>query len=126
MTQDQKFPRKTKGDLQAVLQSHDLFHQPQQVTLRHKVSRTAKCHGRNCQVSNFTVGKLCLKVSGVLTVQRDKNIAVEQALYFCTRKSCLESAPVWSNVHYPIKVISAGASDADKVTAAENLEIDCI
>ena len=122
---DQKIPRRTKGDLQAVLQIHDLFHQPQQVTLHRKVSRTAKCHGRNCQVI-FTVGKLCLKVTGALTVPRDKNIAVEQAFYFCARKNCLESAPVWSNVRYPIKVISDGASDADKVTAAENLEIDCI
>ena len=59
-------------------------------------------------------------MTGALTVPKDKNIAVEQAFYFCTM---LASALICCNIRYPLKFISDRAADADKVKAVDNLEI---
>ena len=72
----------------------------QSFTLHHKTKRSAKCYGRNCQTI-FIAGALCFRIEGVLTVPHSKSDAVEQLFYFCARRKCIESAPVWSNVKYP-------------------------
>ena len=89
----------------------------------HKANRSAKCHGRCCKVI-ISVGALCLKVKGSLTVPLNRNNAIQQDFYFCPQKACLSSMPIWSNVRYPNTVdAEAGIADSGKDNVANDLGI---
>ena len=87
----------------------------------HKANRSAKCHGRCCKVI-ISVGTLCLKVKGSLTVPLNRNNAIQQDFYFCPQKACLSSMPIWSNVRYPNSVdAEAGIADSGKDNVANDV-----
>ena len=90
--------------------------QLQKVLLMHKANRSAKCHGQCCK-ANISVGSLCLKVKGLLTVPLSENDIIQQDFYFCPQKVCLSSMPVCSNVQYLHSV------DAEADIAAMDLDI---
>ena len=71
--------------------------------LMHKANRSAKCYGRCCKAI-VSVGTLCLKVIGSLTVPLNRKDAVQQDFYFCPQKVCLSSMLIWLNVRYPNSV----------------------
>ena len=79
-----------------------------------KANRTVKCHGHCCRAI-ISVGTLCLKVKGSLSVPLNRNDAVKQDFYFCPQKFFVSSMPIWSNVRYPNSVdADAGVADSDK------------
>ena len=84
--------------------------------LIHKANRSAKCHGQCCKAT-ISVGSLCLKVKGLLTVPLNENDIIQQDFYFCPQKVCLSSMPVCSNVQYLHSV------DAEADIAAMDLDI---
>ena len=87
----------------------------------HKANRSAKCHGR-CFKAIISVGTLCLKVIGSLTVPLNRNDAVQQDFYFCPQKACLSSIPIWSNVRYPNSAdADAGIPNSDKDNVSKDL-----
>ena len=100
-----------KRDLRRILQSHPLFNQPQIVKAIYKIKRSATCQGRSCKAL-LSIGSLCLKVEGTLTVPFNKEVAVEQSFYFCPKKYCLKS--IWCNVRIPTAIENGGVSDLDK------------
>ena len=99
--------RRTQQSLKEILQTHQLYKQPQEVKLIYKIGRSAKCHGRSCKAI-ISSGTLCLWVKGVLTVPYGRNVSVEQDFYFCSTRKCLANMPVWSNIIYPTQVEAEG------------------
>ena len=115
-----------KTDLQEILAKHPLFTLPQKVRLMHKANRSAKCQGRSCKAV-ISIGIMCIKVEGSLTVPFDRNEAVKQDFYFCPQRSCLSTMPIWSNVRYPQSVeADQGIADSDKDDVARDLGISVV
>ena len=85
--------RRTQQSLKDILQTHPLYHQPQEIKLIYKIGRSAKCHGRSCKAI-ISSGTLCFWVKGALTVPYGRNVAAKQNFYFCSTRKCLTNMPV--------------------------------
>ena len=127
--------RRTQQSLKEILQTHQLYNQPQEVMLIYKIGRSAKCHGRSCKAI-ISSGTLFLWVKDVLTVAYGRNVAVEQDFYFnvaaeqdfyfCSTRKCLANMPVWSNISYPTQVEAEGILDSEKSDVQKDLGIPLV
>ena len=46
-----------------------------------------------------------MKVEGALPAPYDKNYAQKQIFYFCPKRVCISTPPVWSNVRTPLNIV---------------------
>lgn len=109
----------TTSNKKQILQSHPLYTAIQTWKMICKKGKSAKCSNWGCK-KELLIGTICLQVEGAIEIAWEKNYAKPRDFfYFCPNVSCAKSAPRWTNIKYPKRILVD--SDVDSTVAANIL-----
>ena len=103
-TKAKKGGNRGKVDYKNILSSHENANDEQTFTHEQKLTRSAKCSGLNCK-HVLQIGTPCVKVVGAIAAPYEKDFARLQQFFFCAKRQCITTPPVWSNIRRPERII---------------------